>query len=197
MNRKGDQCHLRPQNSRRDPRRDADLPKTNFCSSASLMPLIQHKEMGRRSKSALESIHTNSRFLLCSHKVLKQLLVVVPVFALASCRSGHDLMSQKPFQMTCTAQAEESAQHLITLTASPELPQATLQVDDEPSRSLNVLSVSPIEIQIEMSQDYEQSFVDLIVINRQTREIRSISENALNGDILSNEPISGCTFKSL
>ncbi len=87
--------------------------------------------------------------------------------ALASCSGGDDLMSNKPFRMICEVPAKDGGKvNVSTLTASPELPQATLQLKDEPSYSLNVLSVSPTEIRIEFGRT--QYTLDLIVIDRQS-----------------------------
>ena len=106
-------------------------------------------------------------------------------------------MSNGAFQVTCVTPGKGGGETISTLTASPELPQATIQVDDEPSKSVNVSSVSPLEIRIELHRD--QYFTDVAVINRQSAEIQVITLDSLDGEVIGDdyEPLEGCTFKSL
>ena len=54
---------------------------------------------------------------------MRKLLLLLPALALASCSGGHDLMSNKPFRMTCVEDGKEAG---AVLLVSPDLPQATL-----------------------------------------------------------------------
>jgi len=128
---------------------------------------------------------------------MRKLLLLLPLMAVASCSGGHDLMSNGAFQMTCVTPGKGGGETIATLTASPELPQATIQVDDEPASSVNVLAVSPLEIRIEV--DRNQYITDVAVINRQSAEVRVITTSTLDGEIVGDEgePLEGCTFKSL
>ena len=106
-------------------------------------------------------------------------------------------MSNGAFQVTCVTPGKLGGEIISTITASPELPQATIQVDDWPTSSVNVLAVSPLEIRIELHRG--QYITDVAVINRQSAEVRVITTSTLDGDIVGEEgePIEGCTFKSL
>ena len=95
-------------------------------------------------------------------------------------------MSNQPFRMTCETPAKDGGKNVSTLIASPELPQATVQFNDEPTRSLNVLAVSPTELRIETSRS--QYFLDMVVIDRQSGDYRSISKSISSGETLSDDP---------
>ena len=104
-------------------------------------------------------------------------------------------MSTGAFQATCVHQ-EGGKEIITTLTASPELPQATLRFNDEPTtKSLNVVAVTPLEIRIELHRD--PYYVDTLVIDRRKAEMRSITTSGLDGGLLSERGAEDCTFKSL
>ena len=103
-------------------------------------------------------------------------------------------MSSGAFQASCVHQ-EQGKEITTTLTASPELPQATLRFNDEPTKSLNVVAVTPLEIRIELHRDPYS--VDTLVIDRRKAEMRSITTSGLDGGLLSERGAEDCTFKSL
>ena len=85
-------------------------------------------------------------------------------------------MSNDAFQVTCVQQ-EKRKEIISNLTSSPEVSQATLRFDDETSKSLNVVAVTPLEISIELHQD--PYIVDTVVIDRRNNaEMRSIKNKA-------------------
>lgn len=84
---------------------------------------------------------------------MKLLLLVLPVLALASCSAGHDLMSEKTFQLKCKAPTPGVN---IVLTVSPALPQATLVVSnaEETIEELwDLTKVSPTNLVIQHGND--------------------------------------------
>ena len=58
---------------------------------------------------------------------MRKLLLLLPLMALASCSSGHDLMSDKTFQLKCKAPMPGVS---LALAISPALPQATFVVSN-------------------------------------------------------------------
>jgi hypothetical protein len=70
---------------------------------------------------------------------MKKLLLLLPLMALASCSGGHDLMSKRTFKMTCP----HIDDWIFTIVINPELPQATLRIEDGKPRMLDLIGVSP------------------------------------------------------
>ena len=98
---------------------------------------------------------------------MKRLLLVLPVLALASCSTGHDLMSDKTFQLKCKAPMPGVT---AVLTISPLLPQATVVVSNaEQSHEelWNVSQVSPTRLVIENPYGGTTRFV----VNRSTGKV--------------------------
>ena len=63
---------------------------------------------------------------------MRKLLLLLPLMALASCSSGHDLMSDKTFSMTCDAAerfASSPSPHIVA-SVSPQLRQASVRVQN-------------------------------------------------------------------
>ena len=103
-------------------------------------------------------------------------------------------MSNGAFQVNCVHE-EKGKEIISTLTASPELPQATLRIGDAPTKSFNVVAVTPIEIRIELSRS--AFFVETLVIDRRkAADMRTITTDG-DGRVLSERAAEGCTLKSL
>ena len=115
---------------------------------------------------------------------MKKLLLLPLALALASCSGGpdrHDLMSNQPFRLSCTETYEGEKVDSYSLVASPELPQATLEWDGG-SQTLNVVSVTPLEIQVEFEERLEKT--DVISINRESGVVKWAFVDNYSGEIL-------------
>jgi hypothetical protein len=126
---------------------------------------------------------------------MRKLLLLLPLMALASCSGGHDLMSNEPSQWRCEAVSKEGVKSVATLVASPELRQATYRFNDQPTKTLNVVGITPIEIKVELFR--HEYWTSTIAINRESGEVRVV-QTSPSGELLSEqEPPGSCTFKSL
>ena len=65
--------------------------------------------------------------------------------------------------------------------------QVILRFDDETSRSMNIVAVTPLEIRTELHLD--PYLVDTLVIDRRKAETRPIKTSGLNGGFLATEAL--------
>tara|TARA_B100000401_G_C52151511_1_gene414385 strand:- start:114 stop:383 length:270 start_codon:yes stop_codon:yes gene_type:complete len=84
--------------------------------------------------------------------------------ALASCSGEYDLMSNKPFRMTCEAELMGGEISRFTLDADPQLLQATFQVDDGPTGAWDLVANTPVvlryrRLEIGVGNFLEETFV--------------------------------------
>ena len=104
-------------------------------------------------------------------------------------------MSNEPFQWRCETVSKDGAKSVATLIASPELRQATWRVDDQPTKTLDVVGITPIEIKVELFRHAYWAYT--IAINRESGEVRVV-QTSPSGELLSEqEPPGSCTFKTL
>ena len=93
---------------------------------------------------------------------MKRLLLLLPLMALSSC-GGHDLMSNKPFRMTCDTEKDWS----FSASISPEMPQATIEANDGKQIDFDLSVISPTKFRLNhLPVDYVAG--DAIVIDRQS-----------------------------
>ena len=112
---------------------------------------------------------------------MRKLLILLPVLALASCSSGHDLMSNKPFRITCVEEGKENSSVLV---ASPDLPQATVMITGSkkvPELTYELAVKTPIRFELRRSLGNKVSHV--ISINRQSGEISTGNISHRQGSI--------------
>jgi len=114
---------------------------------------------------------------------VKKLLFLLPLMALASCSSGHDLMSNRTFSITCPWGWFEGDS--FSAAINPELPQATFQFGEgmEP-RIFSLTVVSPTTIRLAENVNPGNA----IEIDRESGGVFWAYDR---------KPIEGCTFKSL
>ena len=99
---------------------------------------------------------------------MRKLLLLLPVLSLASCSGGHDLMSDKPFRMTCS----EDGNDVGVLLINPDLPQATLLrpwSKEMPELTYELAVKTPVRFEIRRKSADGMNHV--ISINRETAEI--------------------------
>ena len=131
---------------------------------------------------------------------MRKLLLLLPVLALASCSSGHDLMSDKPFSMSCDAGeafASSPSPHIVA-TLSPQLRQASVRVqhkkDDWTEEVWILRTITPTRL--ELVSPIEGGYANSVTpfqIDRQTGVARFFYTGS-DPDV---ENLTNCTFKSL
>ena len=131
---------------------------------------------------------------------MRKLLLLLPVLALASCGGGHDLMSDKPFSITCDAGkkfASAPSPHIVA-TLSPQLRQASVRVqhkkDDWTEEVWILRTITPTRLEVVNPKEgeYGDSLTPL-QIDRQT----GVARFFYTGSAPDIENLSNCTFKSL
>ena len=100
---------------------------------------------------------------------MRKLLLLLPALALASCSGGHDLMSNKPFRMTCAEDGKEVGDVLLV---HPDLPQATALMPGSkvmPELTYELAVKSPVRF--ELRRPLRPGMQHVISINRESGQI--------------------------
>ena len=104
---------------------------------------------------------------------MKKLLFLLPLALLAACSGGHDLMSDKPFRITCVEEGKDADP--VVILVSPDLPQATVLLAGSkvmPELTYELVKKTPIRLELRRKGH-------VISINRETAQI---SMGVLDGD---------------
>ena len=130
---------------------------------------------------------------------MRKLLLLLPALTLESCSSAHDLMSNKPFRMTC---AEDGKVGAVLLVSPDLLSQATLltplsMVMPELSYELAVKTPVRLELHLPMGQGISQ----VIAINRESGEVSGGTVRPAEGSpslvLTPMQENTKCTFETL
>ena len=133
---------------------------------------------------------------------MKKLLFLLPLMALASCSGGHDLMSDKAFQMTCPFK-HPTAGTLRGLVASvsPLLDKATVSLEYTPTKypgEIYDVEVTPTTIILQERDPFISTTKILTIINRQTGEVRNEEYDLTLSDSRPlKKEVADCSFQSL
>lgn len=127
---------------------------------------------------------------------MRKLLLLLPVLALASCSSGHDLMSDKPFRMTCSEDGKDDG----VVVVSPDLPQATVLLPGSkvmPEVTYELAVKTPVRFEIRRKSADGMNHV--ISINRETAEVSfgNVHEAVGFSDIKPIPDTTKCGFETL
>ena len=128
---------------------------------------------------------------------MRKLLLLLPALALASCSGGHDLMSNKPFRLTCAEDGQELGDVLLV---HPDLPHATVlrpgsKVIPEVTYELAVRS----PVRFELQRTYPSGMKHVISINRKTGQLSYGEFDGATGvrDVNPAPESYKCTFETL
>ena len=124
---------------------------------------------------------------------MKSLLLLLPVIALKSCSSGHDLMSNKSFRMRCEASSENNNDG-FALVANPGLDKETFKFDRLAAETIQVMDATPAVLRFVIDV---MPCREVIQVNRLTEEARWISSESDTGKILNDEVLDDCAFNKL
>ena len=128
---------------------------------------------------------------------MRKLLLLLPALALASCSGGHDLMSNKPFRMTC---AEDGKKTGDVMFVSPDLPQATFFFPGSkamPEVTYEMVVKTPVRF--ELRRGRRSGIQNVISINRKTGQISyGVMDETVGWRDVNPAPESTkCTFETL
>ena len=117
---------------------------------------------------------------------MKKLLLLLPLLALASCSSGHDLKSDESFEMYCVSRSFRSVWNI-----NPELPkvgvkQVKLSDGYVSEAEFILVEVTPSRFVLELERDPELA----ILIDRDNKKV-------FNGRTVKNKADASCRFKTL
>ena len=126
---------------------------------------------------------------------MRKLLLLLPALALASCSGGHDLMSNKPFRMTC---AEDGKKTGDVMLVSPDLPQATVLFPGSGTEVTYELVVKT-PVRFELRRGPRSGIQNVISINRETGQISyGVMDETVGWREVNPAPESTkCTFETL